>query len=856
MKDPKDNDAANKGRPGNKASDSANAHSDKTLFKKSDHTRIDNRQGSKADFGQSAAPPDQTRVNSAGGRAAVDPTRIKQTATQNNGNAGNYSSSPQLRVLKERFILEKVLGVGGMGVVYKAKDRHKVEAHDRDPYVAIKVLSEEFKAHPESFIALQRESRKGQRIAHPNVVKVYDFDRDGDIVFMTMEYLEGKPLDQLIKQYSTTGLPRNDVWAILDGICPALIQAHNENIVHSDFKPGNIFITNEGKAKIFDFGIARAVAGIDRAGSTNDKTVFDAGTLGALTPAYASREMLRGKKPDVRDDIYALGCIAYEMLTGEHPFNRMPADEAFNRKLKPKRITDIKKQQWKAIEKALSFRREDRVATVDEFYKLILPQAKSSYIVAALIVLVALLAIIGYLVLSPGGSVRQTPPSTVDLGEIEFKIKYDLYKKKIEKLLLDNSFSPQWENDMWEEIKSITELLSNRPDEWLLSTRSTVYGMYMNKIKELSDKKEYSKAALLVDNAYRYTADPIALNAEKEKLAELMKLLHIKTATDAQDKSATDKQRQDLATQKIKIKTDFDLALKNVNQQLECRSRLNMRDLGIAIEKLRSLDMQGYKKLEDSFIVQLAECITDIAKTNPDSALESKNSALKIFGGNTLLASIKITPRDACDTSIAGLGGRGDRAVCKDKTQGIGNGPTLVVVPAEGNLHAFAIGKYEVSIKELNQYCAATKDCEKLPGEDDNLPATNISISTMSGYLKWLSKTTLQRYRLPTKTEWLYAATGNTTSHDPNRNCQLSSRGLQKGGQFVRVNAGMQNGWGMVNYLGNAQEVVSDKDMSYLAMGGTYEDSMDECDVKTVRKYSGAAEPLTGFRILREIPKK
>lgn len=849
MKDSKDNDAAN-----NKANDANKGRSDQTIFKKTDHTRVDKR---------NTPQPDLTQVRPGTNRAGVDSTRLppkqqvynKQNTTTAAGSAA-YVSSEHIKVLKQRFILEKILGVGGMGVVYKAKDRHKVEAHDRDPYVAIKVLSEEFKAHPESFIALQRESRKGQRIAHPNVVKVYDFDRDGDIVFMTMEYLEGKPLDQLIKQYSTTGLPRSDVWAILDGICPALIQAHSENIVHSDFKPGNIFITNEGKAKIFDFGIARAVAGIDRAGSTNDKTVFDAGTLGALTPAYASREMLRGKKPDVRDDIYALGCIAYEMLTGEHPFNKMPADEAFNRKLKPKRITDIKKQQWKAIEKALSFRREDRVATVDEFYKSILPRAKSSYIVVASLLLIAVLSIIGFLVFSPKNPTQQPQQPVINLSEIEFKIKYNIYKEKIEKLLLENSFSTQWENDIWEEIKGLTELLSNKPDDWLLSVKANLYAEYLAKIKAATDKMEFTRAKDLIENAYRYAIDPTLLNTEKEALAKLMKAQSDKirmSDVDRERLAAETKGKTEIEKRRV---TDFELALKNVNQQLECQSRLNMRDLGIAVEKLRSLDMQRYTKIENGFIVALAECITTIAKTNPDSALEAKNNAIKIFGGNNILSALTITPRDACDISIAGLGARGDRAVCKDKAQGIGSGPALVVIPAGRNIPAFALGKYEVSIKELNQFCAATSECNKLEGTDGNLPATNINVSTMTTYLKWLGKATGQKYRLPTKTEWVYAATGNTTSHDPNRNCQLSSRGLVKGGQFVRINAGTQNGWGLVNYLGNAQEVVSDKDMTYLVVGGNYEDSMEECNVSAVRKFSGNADPLTGFRILRELSKK
>src|SRR5690606_40493955 len=98
----------------------------------------------------------------------------------------NEEASSEYGVLKNRFVFEELLGAGGMGVVYKAKDLLKVEAQDRDTYVAIKVLSDEFKSHPEAFIAHQRESRKTQKIAHPNIVNVHDFDRDGDTVFMTM----------------------------------------------------------------------------------------------------------------------------------------------------------------------------------------------------------------------------------------------------------------------------------------------------------------------------------------------------------------------------------------------------------------------------------------------------------------------------------------------------------------------------------------------------------------------------------------------------------------------------------------------------------------------------------------------
>ncbi|MBN3729270.1 serine/threonine-protein kinase, partial [Burkholderia sp. Ac-20379] len=229
------------------------------------------------------------------------------------------------KLLKGRFLLERELGRGGMGVVYLARDERKVEARDRDPYVAVKVLNDEFRRHPDSLIALQREARRAQRLADDNIVHVYDFDKDGTIVFMTMEYIDGTDLRTLIRE-RPSGLPLRDAWPLIAGMARALQRAHASGIVHSDFKPGNVMITRDGVPKVFDFGIARA--GHAGAGAAGDQTVFDAGTLGAMTPAYASLEMIEGAEPTARDDVYALGCVVFELLTGRHPFDRRGADVA------------------------------------------------------------------------------------------------------------------------------------------------------------------------------------------------------------------------------------------------------------------------------------------------------------------------------------------------------------------------------------------------------------------------------------------------------------------------------------------------------------------------------------------------
>ncbi|NPT57859.1 serine/threonine protein kinase [Paraburkholderia elongata] len=266
--------------------------------------------------------------------------------------------------LNNRFVLEECLGVGGMGTVYKALDMRKLEASDRKPYVAIKVLNVQFRGNPNSLVALQREARKAQVLAHRNIITVYDFDRDGPIVYLTMEYLTGKPLSQLLRTPGYKGMPVRAALPIVRGMCNALAYAHEHGFVHCDFKPANVFLTTNAEVKVIDFGIARV---FQRPEEESDATVFDPGSLGALTPAYASPEMIEHREPDPRDDIYALGCITYELLTGHHPFDRLSATQARNADFKPQRPPNLDAKQWRALRAALSFDRNTRMPSVARF---------------------------------------------------------------------------------------------------------------------------------------------------------------------------------------------------------------------------------------------------------------------------------------------------------------------------------------------------------------------------------------------------------------------------------------------------------------------------------------------------------
>ena len=301
-------------------------------------------------------------------------------------------------VLNNRFELQECLGSGGMSTVYKALDRRKLEADDRHPYVAVKILNLEFRAHPSSLVALQREAKKCLSLAHPNIVRVYDFDRDGETVYMTLEYLSGESLGKTTGARDFKGMPVKDALPIINAMGKALEFAHNCGIVHADFKPANVFITDKGHIKVIDFGIARAFKRADE--PSLEATIFDPRSLGALTPTYASPEMLENREPDPRDDVYALACTTYELLTGQHPFGRTPAIFARSRGLALDRNKALPRRFYKALLGALEFDREKRTPTVERFLEQINSKSetpKKIAIISGIAGLVMLLgAAIGY----------------------------------------------------------------------------------------------------------------------------------------------------------------------------------------------------------------------------------------------------------------------------------------------------------------------------------------------------------------------------------------------------------------------------------------------------------------------------
>ena len=267
-------------------------------------------------------------------------------------------------ILRQRFRIESVLGEGGMGTVFGAVDLLKQEARDDQVHVALKVMKPDIVDAELTFMGLQREARRAQQLAHPNIVTVYDFDRADGHIYMTMEYLRGQALSDLLKQ-NRHGLDPDLARDITMQIGAGLAYAHAEGIVHVDLKPQNVFMLESGRVKILDFGIAKAYQ------EKRQDRVEDA--FSGYSPPFASPQVIRRERPTPRDDVFALGLMVYALVTGKHPFDWKPADQAEQQGLRPARDAVFKRSEWRAIQAALAFDADARPADAAEFIKRFAP---------------------------------------------------------------------------------------------------------------------------------------------------------------------------------------------------------------------------------------------------------------------------------------------------------------------------------------------------------------------------------------------------------------------------------------------------------------------------------------------------
>lgn len=251
---------------------------------------------------------------------------------------------------RKRFVILEEINRGSMGIVYKAKD------NALDEIVAIKVLNEALNTDPVAVERFKKEARAARRLSHPNIVRIHDLGENKGKKFISMEFIEGQDLKTIIK--NDERVVGEKFIRYIKQTCHALSYAHTMGIIHRDIKPANIIITSNNNVKIADYGIAKIAK------------ARDATRLGVVmgTPLYMPPEQIEGKTVDGRSDIYSLGIVMYEMLTGSPPFTEGNIDYHHIHSAPPKMV-DVKPEFESIVMKCIEKNPEDRFQSTQEILK-------------------------------------------------------------------------------------------------------------------------------------------------------------------------------------------------------------------------------------------------------------------------------------------------------------------------------------------------------------------------------------------------------------------------------------------------------------------------------------------------------
>nr|WP_239482326.1 serine/threonine-protein kinase [Pseudomonas insulae] len=274
-------------------------------------------------------------------------------------NTGHDAAKPRanesIRALPEllcgRYRIDRLLGLGGMGAVYQARDLLREQFGEPEPYVALKVLNEELLAYPDANRLLHREFALLSRLRHQHVVRPLGFEIDpsSERGFLTLELLKGHTLDQLLDEHPE-GLPWPALQEVALPLLDALQHAHAQGVLHGDIKPSNVMCSEHGIC-LFDFGLGSASSKLRRVCGK---------PLAAWTPRYAAPELFEGASLGCTADIYAVSCLLYQLSRGWLPYRQLNAKQARAMQLQPDVPPGLPRAVWRALRSGLAFEQEKR----------------------------------------------------------------------------------------------------------------------------------------------------------------------------------------------------------------------------------------------------------------------------------------------------------------------------------------------------------------------------------------------------------------------------------------------------------------------------------------------------------------
>jgi Protein kinase domain len=261
-----------------------------------------------------------------------------------------------------RYRLTAHMGLAGVGQVFEAIDVQ--ECKD----VTVKLIAVNLRSQPDAFAALASVAARSQSLDHPNIAVLHEIAREGDELFVVMERLRGRWLSQLIREVRGQGLEHEIAWPIISGIAHGLAHAHAKGVLHHNLSPHSIFLCEDGSPKIVAFGLLHAAPA-----SNESLDVLDTQTLRAYSEAYTADPWSQSPIVHAADDLYPLGVIAYELLTGRHPFQRCSLVQARQRQLSYEPIPWLDRAARKLLDRCLSFEREVRPRDAQAFVRRLRP---------------------------------------------------------------------------------------------------------------------------------------------------------------------------------------------------------------------------------------------------------------------------------------------------------------------------------------------------------------------------------------------------------------------------------------------------------------------------------------------------